>query len=700
MSLKRFALRCGTWLTLTSAAPLFAASISSFTPVAGSPGDPNFVVITGTGFAGTNLDVRFNGTRDFTAGATGADGTTIQAQVPVGATTGPISVKVDNGTTAFSQQDFVVIGPGPYISGFSPPTGGDGATVTITGAHLGSVTNVSFNGKTGVLSPPVSEFSIQAAAPAGVTSGPISARSPQGLFTTSSNFFAPPIITSFTPTSGRANTNVLVKGTNFLGTFAASFGGVFASNIIVLSNGGLQIKVPTNAVTGQLRVYTPAGSFPTSSNFVVQPTIFGFTPGFGPVGTSVTITGANFSVGTPSVRFNGVVAPTPTGVTFSELTTTVPAGATSGPITVTNSDGGAISTLNFYLPASITSFSPFKGAAGTVVTINGINFTNASAVAFNGTPATNFFVTNNTLIGVVVPAGFSSGPISITTPAGTTNSTSFFYGAPLITQFSPTHGLPGTLVTLTGSNFLGATNVQFNGLAVNLSPASNNTNLVVAVPEGATTGPLTIITPGGTNVTATNFVLDYTSDLLVTVTDTPDPVVVGSNLVYSILIANNGPFPAPTVMLTNFLPPSVSLRSAVTTQGSVGGSSTVIASLGTIASGNSATVTLTVGPQSSGFITNTSVVISGYTDPVPTNNTAITTTFVLPLPLLTIRTIQSTNLRISWPVVLTNYILQSKTNLAFTNLWLDVSNAPTISGNENVVIETNTSAARFYRLIK
>ena len=54
-------------------------------------------------------------------------------------------------------------------------------------------------------------------------------------------------------------------------------------------------------------------------NFTVLPTLYGFSPGFGAGGTTVTLTGANFNVGTPSVKFNGVQAATPTGVTFSHV---------------------------------------------------------------------------------------------------------------------------------------------------------------------------------------------------------------------------------------------------------------------------------------------------------------------------------------------------------------------------------------------
>src|SRR6266511_3924968 len=75
------------------------------------------------------------------------------------------------------------------------------------------------------------------------------------------------------------------------------------------------------------------------------PTITSFTPTAGPVGTSVTITGTNLS-GATSVKFNGVSV-TITSNTATQIVTKVPAGATTGKITVTTAGGTATSATNF-----------------------------------------------------------------------------------------------------------------------------------------------------------------------------------------------------------------------------------------------------------------------------------------------------------------------------------------------------------------
>ncbi|MFZ5971469.1 MAG: BspA family leucine-rich repeat surface protein [Bacteroidota bacterium] len=78
------------------------------------------------------------------------------------------------------------------------------------------------------------------------------------------------------------------------------------------------------------------------------PTISGFTPALGPVGTTVTITGTNFSSisANNTVMFNGTTAVV-TVSTPTSITTTVPAGATTGPITVTVAGNTATSPTNF-----------------------------------------------------------------------------------------------------------------------------------------------------------------------------------------------------------------------------------------------------------------------------------------------------------------------------------------------------------------
>ena len=243
-------------------------------------------------------------------------------------------------------------------------------------------------------------------------------------------------------------------------------------------------------VTYQIGASTPA------------PTVTGFTPTSGPVGTSVTITGTNLT-GASSVKFNGRSATTYTVDSSTQITATVPSGATTGKISVTTAGGTATSSSDFTVipPPSVTGFTPTSGPPGTSVTITGTGFTGVSDVAFNGTsvPSGDYTVDSATQITAKVPSGASTGKISVTTPNGTGQSASDFTVTvpPTITGFSPTSGWPGVSVTITGTNFTGATDVAFNGTSVGAGNYSvdSNTQITAVVPSGATTGKITVTTP-------------------------------------------------------------------------------------------------------------------------------------------------------------------------------------------------------------
>ena len=70
----------------------------------------------------------------------------------------------------------------------------------------------------------------------------------------------------------------------------------------------------------------------------------------------------------------------------------------------------------------VKSMKPASGVVGTVVTIKGSGFMNATAVAFNGTAASTFTVDSDKQITATVAAGTTSGPVTVTTPPTTLTS--------------------------------------------------------------------------------------------------------------------------------------------------------------------------------------------------------------------------------------------------------------------------------------
>jgi hypothetical protein len=87
-----------------------------------------------------------------------------------------------------------------------------------------------------------------------------------------------------------------------------------------------------------------------TGGLLAQPTITSFAPVAAPAGSSVTITGSNFStVNTDNVVYFGSVKAAVTAASATSLTVTVPNGATYKPITVTVNNLTAFSPLPFTL---------------------------------------------------------------------------------------------------------------------------------------------------------------------------------------------------------------------------------------------------------------------------------------------------------------------------------------------------------------
>lgn len=112
-------------------------------------------------------------------------------------------------------------------------------------------------------------------------------------------------------------------------------------------------------------------------------------------------------------------------------------------------------------PPSIAGFSPTSGPIGTQVTITGSGFTGATDVTFNGLSVGpgNFALDSDAQITTTVPAGATTGPISVTTPGGTATSSSYFTVASGVLTFAPdadTH----VRADDPGKNFGSATSIQ------------------------------------------------------------------------------------------------------------------------------------------------------------------------------------------------------------------------------------------------
>jgi uncharacterized repeat protein (TIGR01451 family) len=118
------------------------------------------------------------------------------------------------------------------------------------------------------------------------------------------------------------------------------------------------------------------------------------------------------------------------------------------------------------------------------------------------------------------------------------------------------------------------------------------------------------------------------ADLSIRKTDTPDPVIAGTQLSYLLSVTNHGPSLATGVTLTDTLPLGVTFISA--TMGCIHAGGVVTCQLGNLSVGASRAVTILVHvlPTAPSTIVNTASVKANEPDPNPANNTATATTTV------------------------------------------------------------------------
>jgi len=165
--------------------------------------------------------------------------------------------------------------------------------------------------------------------------------------------------------------------------------------------------------------------------------------------------------------------------------------------------------ITFPSSVLIGDFSPKSGGPGTVVTITGSGFTGATAVRFGGVNAASYTINSASSITATLAAG-ATGTIDVVTPLGTGTSDSTFtvIGPPTITAFTPLGGPPGTVVTLTGTNFVNVSRVRFRDFS-GFIPASaftvlSPTQIQVTVPLGGV-GLIQVTATGGTVLSTSPF---------------------------------------------------------------------------------------------------------------------------------------------------------------------------------------------------
>jgi hypothetical protein len=411
---------------------------------------------------------------------------------------------------------------------FSPSSGQPGNVITLTGSGFNSATLVEFNTNTPTLADftNVSDTQLLVVVPQGATIGAIGVLEGNIWLYSTSNFLAAPILSAFYPQSGANPTEVYIEGENFIsnGT-TVIFSGV-STKISAIYEGPTEVAVivPVGAGNGPITVITSAGTNVSATNFLASsvPTISSISPTLATNGQTVDIFGGNF-FSPVKVKFGSLTASNPVINATTEISVTVPTGATSSNVVVTTSYGSA--TNGSFLTGTgpiITSFSPTFSPVSNYVNIYGLDMSAVTSVTFNGhaeeilgysDTSLEVYLTNSSGIG---PIKVTAGMASFTTTTNFTNSS-----LPLVIDFNPTLGPPGSSVVIDGLNFTGTPTVKFGATPASSTITGTGTQITAKVPSIATGNyAIEVTTSAGSITTTSNFTITGTGPVITSFTPT------------------------------------------------------------------------------------------------------------------------------------------------------------------------------------
>ncbi|MVM32921.1 cell shape determination protein CcmA [Spirosoma sp. HMF4905] len=312
------------------------------------------------GIAGDKLLVNGRNLRDVTGMSIGnvaatfriLSDTQIEVTVPALTTSGPVQVSASSigGNSTATDLFFFYLPPSNLV--LTPARQLRGRPLTVSGKNLYRITTVSVSGITVPITSRNEGSDLLIGVPETAVSGSVVVTSRAGTASVPLVVLQPPVVSDILPAKARPGEQIVVRG-NFL-LNAQIF---FTGSTVQAADGGKNedterwILVSTDAQSGPLRVVNTAGEIMTSMFFapIRLVTITDFSPKTAKIGDEITITGQNLSTVT-AVRFNGG---TSTPATFrlsgSSLIATVPTGAVTGQICLTNDAGTVCTSANVTL---------------------------------------------------------------------------------------------------------------------------------------------------------------------------------------------------------------------------------------------------------------------------------------------------------------------------------------------------------------
>lgn len=386
-------------------------------------------------------------------------------------------------------------------------------SVTITGTNFIAGATVSVGGTAATSVVVNSATSITCTFPArtrGTYSVSVTTSFGTGTLSNAFTYLLPATLSSISPTSGSTGVKTFtLTGSNFsIGGGNAYFSpGGYATSVTVNSDTSMTATSPSLSA-GTVTVYAiNSDGWSGGINYTAYaaPTISSFsTIPYGGSSGSVTITGTNFYSGA-TVSVGGTAATSVVVNSTTSITCTFPAKATGTYAVTVTSLGGTSAAVNATYAAppvvpTVSSVSPSATSTASqtyYVYGTGFNAAGTLAVLVDGAYISQTYATIVSDSQAYFTQGFAAGSHSIAVynySGGWSNTLSgafTTYNAPTISSVSPSSGLAGSSITITGSNFISVSSVTIGGTAASYSVGSS-TSITATVPSSLGAGAKTV----------------------------------------------------------------------------------------------------------------------------------------------------------------------------------------------------------------
>jgi uncharacterized repeat protein (TIGR01451 family)/uncharacterized delta-60 repeat protein len=550
------------------------------------------------------------------------------------------------------------------------------------------------------------------------------------------------VITNAMPTTPTSYGNLVADGPSVWRPFTFTANGTNGQPITVslnvsygtntqLISYNFNLGTKTVSFTNGQTVYIVASDAPPTpaSNY---PSAISVTGLLGSV-TKATVTMTNLSHQCPSDVDMLLVSPQGSN-TF--LMSKVGGGVSITGVNLTFDDTAAVPlstnqiTNGVYRPTCLANEPPGFLAPAPYSPLWGLYRTNLSV--FNGTQAngtwnlfvidddqpqsgmiSNGWILNLTVVSTLPPAGDLS--IGITAPSIAVVSNSMTYtlwvtnnGPSSVSGVSVSDVLPLSVAYVSNTPSIGSASVSASGQLVwNLGSMSNGAVASLAVvvqPQVISTivNSATVSTlnpaddPNSANNTASliTSVVDETADVALILAGSPNPVLMGGDVTYTLTATNLGPATATAVSIADSLPSELIFVSGTAAGGVTVSGQTVTLNLGDIPAYSETTATLVVRAVAAGTALDTASSTSATRDPNKANNMRIQVKTVVSAMQLGR---SGSGFALTWPTAVGTFYVESTTNLASPN-WAPDTNPMTQLLGTNTVLIPASSGNKFFRL--